>query len=185
MSLDSPWARAANRLDQIAIWSGRLACWMLVPLVLGLSWEVVSRYAFNAPTQWAYDLTFMLYGSFFMLGAAFTLQRKGHVRTDMLYERWSPRRQAAIDLACYLLVFLPFIAVFLVTGWGYFVKAFVTKETFVSSAWQPVTWPFKGSMPLAGLLLLVQGVSEIFKCLHTLQHGHWPDARPALGGRPT
>lgn len=179
MSPDSSWARAARRLDQIAIWSGRLACWMLVPLVLGLSWEVVSRYVFNAPTQWAYDLTFMLYGSFFMLGAAFTLQRKGHVRTDMLYERWSPRRQAAIDLACYLLVFLPFIAVFLVTGWGYFVKAYETKETFVSSAWQPLTWPFKGSMPLAGLLLLVQGASEIFKCLHTLQHGHWPDTKPA------
>jgi len=177
MSADSAWARAARRLDPIAVWSGRLACFMLIPLVLGLTWEVVARYVFNAPTQWAYDMTFMLYGTFFMLGAAFTLQRKGHVRTDMYYERWPPRRQATIDIACYLLLFLPVVWVFTVTGWGYFWKSFVTNETFVSSAWQPIAWPFKMAMPLTGLLLAIQGLSEVFKCVHTLKHGHWPDER--------
>ncbi len=177
MSPDSVWARTARRLDPIAIWSGRLACLMLIPLVLGLTWEVVARYAFNAPTQWAYDLTFMLYGTFFMLGGAFTLQRKGHVRTDMYYDRWSPRRQATIDIACYLVIFIPFVAVFVFTGWGYFWKAFMTNETFVSSAWQPITWPFKLAMPLAGVLLLIQAVSELCKCAHTLQFGEWPDER--------
>lgn len=176
-STDSVWTRIARRLDRIAIWSGRLACFLLVPLVLGLTWEVVARYGFNAPTQWAYDLTFMLYGTFFMLGAAFTLQRKGHVRTDMYYDRWSPRRQAAIDVVCYLVIFIPFVSVFVFTGWGYFWKAFVTGETFVSSAWQPITWPFKLSMPLAGVLLLVQAVSEILKCVHALQFGEWQDGR--------
>ena len=73
MSADTAWARLARRLDPIAIWSGRLACLLLIPLVLGLTWEVGARYLFNAPTMWAYDLTFILYGSFFMLGAAFTL----------------------------------------------------------------------------------------------------------------
>jgi TRAP-type mannitol/chloroaromatic compound transport system permease small subunit len=177
MSADSSWARAARRLDPIAVWSGRLTCFMLIPLVLALTWEVVARYVFNAPTQWAYDMTFMLYGTFFMLGAAFTLQRKGHVRTDMYYERWSPRRQAGIDLACYLLIFLPVIWVFTYTGWGYFWKSFVTNETFVSSSWQPITWPFKMALPLTGLLLGIQGVSEVFKCVHTLQHGQWSDER--------
>jgi TRAP-type mannitol/chloroaromatic compound transport system permease small subunit len=177
MSADSAWARAARRLDPIAVWSGRLACFMLIPLVLGLTWEVVARYVFNAPTQWAYDMTFMLYGTFFMLGAAFTLQRKGHVRTDMYYERWPPRRQATIDIACYLLFFLPVVWVFTVTGWGYFWKSFVTNETFVSSAWQPIAWPFKMAMPLTGLLLAIQGLSEVFKCVHTLKHGRWPDER--------
>jgi TRAP-type mannitol/chloroaromatic compound transport system permease small subunit len=174
---DSPAARIARRLDSIAIWSGKLTCWMLVPLVLGLTYEVVSRYVFNMPTQWAYDLTFMLYGTFFMLGAAFTLQRKGHVRTDMYYERWSPRQQATADLFCYLVVFTPFVSVFLFTGWGYFWKAFVTNETFVSSSWQPITWPFKLAMPVTGLLLLIQGASEVLKCVHTLQHGEWSDER--------
>lgn len=177
MPVDSAWARTARRLDPIAIWSGRLACFMLIPLVLGLTWEVVARYGFNAPTQWAYDLTFMLYGTFFMLGAAFTLQRRGHVRTDMFYERWSPRRQALIDLVCYALVFAPFCAVYLFTGWGYFWKAFQTGETFVSSSWQPVTWPFKLAMPLSGALLLIQGVSESCKAVHALRHGRWPDER--------
>jgi TRAP-type mannitol/chloroaromatic compound transport system permease small subunit len=174
---DAQLARLTARLDQIAIWSGRITSWMLVPLVLGLTYEVAARYLFNAPTQWAYDLTFMLYGTFFMLGAAFALQRKGHVRTDMFYERLPPRRQATIDLACYALIFVPVVYVLIVTGWGYFWKAFVTNETFVSSAWQPITWPFKLSMPLAGALLIIQGVAEVLRCLHTLRAGQWPERR--------
>jgi TRAP-type mannitol/chloroaromatic compound transport system permease small subunit len=119
-------------------------------------------------------MTFMLYGSFFMLGAAFTLQRKGHVRTDSFYAEWSPRTQAIVDLVCYGVIFLPVIYVFTVTGWGYFVKAFTTRETFVTSAWQPITWPFKLTMPLSGTLLLVQGVSECLRCAHAIRAGRWP-----------
>jgi len=176
---DSGLAAMARRIDQIAIWSGRLAAWLVIPMVLSLCYEVVARYVFNAPTQWAYDMTFMLYGSFFMLGSAFTLQRKGHVRTDSFYSNWSPRRQAGVDLACYVLMYLPFAAVFAVVGWEYFVKAWVTNETFVSSAWQPITWPFKLTMPLTGVLLLIQGLSEVLKCLHTLRAGQWPDRAAA------
>ena len=179
MMQDSALAQWARRIDQVAIRSGQIVAWLVVPMVLSLCWEVVARYFFNAPTQWAYDMTFMLYGSFFMLGAAFTLQRKGHVRTDSLYADWSPKRQAGVDLACYVLMFLPFAGVFVFVGWGYFVKAFVTHETFVSSSWQPITWPFKLAMPLAGALLLVQGLSECLKCLHTLRYGQWPDRASA------
>lgn len=175
---DSGLARAARRLDLISIGSGYLAAWLIVPMVLSLTYEVVARYMFNAPTQWAYDMTFMLYGSFFMLGAAYTLQRKGHVRTDSLYTGWSPRRQAITDLACYLLMFLPFVGVFVFVGWGYFFKAFLSNETFVSSSWQPITWPFKMAMPLAGILLLIQGFSECLKCLHTIRNGEWPEPPP-------
>jgi TRAP-type mannitol/chloroaromatic compound transport system permease small subunit len=164
----------ADKLDQLAIWSGRLAAWLILPMVFSLCYEVIARYLFNAPTLWAYDMTFMLYGSFFMLGAAFTLQRKGHVRTDSFYADWSPKRQAWTDLICYLVMFFPFVSVFLFVGWGYFVKAFVTNETFVTSAWQPITWPFKMVMPLTGLLLFIQGISECLKCIHTLRFGQWP-----------
>jgi TRAP-type mannitol/chloroaromatic compound transport system permease small subunit len=94
-------------LDGISIWSGKLVAWLIIPMVLGLVYEVVARYAFNAPTEWAYDMTYMLYGSFFMLGAAFTLQRKGHIRTDTFYAAWSPRRQGMVDAVCYLLFFFP------------------------------------------------------------------------------
>ena len=173
-SAESPLARIARRIDQVAIWSGRLTCWLLVPLVLGLSYEVVARYFFNAPTTWAYDLTFMLYGTFFMLGAAFALQRKGHVRTDMYYDRWPVRKQAMVDLVCYVIVFLPFLYVLIVTGGQYFYKAWTINETFVSSSWQPITWPFKLSVPVAGVLLLIQGVAEVLRCIVALQTGAWP-----------
>ena len=176
-SPDSALARTARRIDQVAIWSGRLTCWLLVPLVLGLTYEVVARYFFNAPTTWAYDLTFMLYGSFFLLGAAFALQRKGHVRTDMYYDRWAVRKQARIDLVCYVVVFLPFLYVLIVTGWEYFYKAWTINETFVSSSWQPITWPFKLSVPVAGAQLLIQGVAEVLRCVVALQTGEWPDRR--------
>lgn len=175
---DAALALWARRIDQVAIVSGRLVAWLIVPMVLSLCYEVVSRYVFNAPTQWAYDMTFMLYGSFFMLGAAFTLQRKGHVRTDSLQANWSPRRQAVVDLACYGLMFLPVAGVFVFVGWGYFVKAWQTNETFVSSSWQPIAWPFKLAMPLTGALLLIQGFSECLKCIYAIKLGHWPD-RPA------
>jgi TRAP-type mannitol/chloroaromatic compound transport system permease small subunit len=109
-----------------------------------------------------------------MLGAAFCLQRKGHVRTDMFYERFSPRQQAIIDLVGYTLLFLPFVYVLVVIGGQYFWKAYVTKETFVSSAWQPVTWPLKLAIPVSGLLLAIQGVAEVLKSLHALRFGAWP-----------
>lgn len=172
--------RTAAVLDGVARLSGRAVAWLIVPMVLSLCWEVVARYVFNAPTQWAYDMTFMLYGTFFMLGAAFTLQRKGHVRTDSLYAGWPPRRQAWVDLAGHLLMLLPFAGVFVFVGWGYFVKAYTTNETFVSSAWQPITWPFKLAMPVAGVLLLLQGFSECLKCIHTLRTGQWADRDGAL-----
>ena len=174
-AVDSSLARAARRIDLVAIVSGNLVAWLIVPMVLSLTWEVVSRYVFNAPTVWAYDMTFMLYGSFFMIGTAFTLQRKGHIRTDSFYGEWSPRRQAWVDLVCYVLMFLPFAGVFAFVGWGYFVKAYVTHETFVSSPWSPITWPFKLMMPVTGVLLLIQGTSECLKCLHAIRYGAWPD----------
>ncbi|MBK9133017.1 MAG: TRAP transporter small permease subunit [Betaproteobacteria bacterium] len=175
---DTAYARGARRLDRVALASGSAVAWLIAPMVLSLCYEVVARYLFNAPTIWAYDMTFMLYGTFFMLGAAYTLQRKGHVRTDSLYAAWKPRRQALVDLGGYLVMFFPFVAVFAFVGWGYFVKAWSTNETFVSSAWQPITWPFKLAMPVAGVLLLLQGTSECLKCLHTLKTGRWPD-RPS------
>jgi TRAP-type mannitol/chloroaromatic compound transport system permease small subunit len=170
------YLRISRALDPIAIWSGKIVAWLIVPMVLSLTYEVIARYVFNAPTLWAYDMTFMLYGSFFMLGAAYTLQRKGHIRTDSWYSGWSPRTQAIVDAVCYVVMFIPFVAVFLWYGWGYFAKAFATNERFVSSPWMAVTWPFKFTMPLTGLLLAIQGVSEFCKCLHTITTGSWPEA---------
>jgi TRAP-type mannitol/chloroaromatic compound transport system permease small subunit len=173
-SAETVYLRLARRLDLVSSFSGELVAWFIIPMVLGLTYEVVARYLFNSPTVWAYDMTFMMYGSYFMLGTAFTLQRKGHVRTDSFYGAWAPRRQALVDAACYVLMYLPFVLVLLVVGWGYFYKSFTTGERFVTSPWMPIVWPFKLVLPFTGLLLLVQGLSECFKCLHTLATGAWP-----------
>ncbi len=182
---DSVFLKIARTLDPIAIWSGRIAAWLIIPMVLALSYEVASRYIFNAPTLWAYDMTFMLYGSFFMLGAAYTLQRKGHIRTDSLYAKWSIKTQGWVDAVCYIVMFIPFVAVFLWSGWGYFAKAFVTGERFVSSPWMPITWPFKAVMPLTGALLALQGISELCKSLHAGLTGEWADKEIPLEEKAT
>ncbi len=163
-----------RRIDMVATYSGRAVSWMIVPMVLSLAFEVVSRYGFNAPTVWAFDMTFMLYGAFFMLGASYTLQRKGHIRTDSLYAGWRPRTQGIVDTICYLVFFFPFVLTFAFTGWEYFYKAFMTGERFVSSPWMAKVWPFKLVLPLAGAMLALQGVSEMVKSAYAIRHNAWP-----------
>jgi TRAP-type mannitol/chloroaromatic compound transport system permease small subunit len=92
----------------------------------------------------------------------------------MFYDKWSPRRQAYVDLACYIFFFYPFVLIFTLTGWEYFIKAFITNERFVSSPWMAITWPFKLVLPTTGFLLGIQGLSEILKCLIAIQTNHWP-----------
>jgi hypothetical protein len=94
--------RFVRAIDRFTEAVGRVVAWLILPMVLSLVWEVTARYGFNAPTEWAYDMTFMLYGTFFMLGSAWTLQRGGHIRTDSFYSKWTPRTQARVDLVCYL-----------------------------------------------------------------------------------
>ena len=161
-------ARLARAIDAITRFAGKAIAWLILPMVLSLVWEVVARYFFDAPTIWAYDMTFMLYGTFFMVGSAWTLQKGGHIRTDVYYAKWSLRTQARVDLACYALLFFPAIAVFGELSWEYFWKSFQQNERIVTSPWLPIVWPFKFTMPLSAALLLLQGVAE---CLRL-----WPRA---------
>jgi TRAP-type mannitol/chloroaromatic compound transport system permease small subunit len=154
--------RAIDRLTAVV---GRAVAWLIIPMVGGLVYEVVARYGFDAPTEWAYDLTYMLYGTLFMLGSAYTLQRGGHIRTDTFYAEWSPRHRAIVDALCYLALFLPPVTVFLVLGAEYFWKSFQQNERIVTSPWLPIVWPFKLVMPVTAALLLLQGVAELVKSL--------------------
>ncbi len=168
-------ANLASLLDKAAIWSGHVVGWLLIPMILSLAYEVTARYVFGKPTVWAYDMTFMLFGAFFMLGAAFTLQRGGHIRTDMLYGAWRPRTQAAVDLVGYLVFFAPLVFVFIYTGWEYFATAWANNERFVSSPWAPVVWPFKLVIPVTGVLLLIQGTAEVMRCVVAIDQDRWPE----------
>ena len=152
--------RAVRAIDRLTEAVGKIVAWLILPMVLSLVWEVAARYGFNAPTEWAYDMTFMLYGTFFMLGSAWTLQRGGHIRTDSFYSKWRPRTQARVDLVCYLVFFFPALAIFGWLSWEFFVKSYGQNERIVTSPWLPIVWPFKFVMPLAAVLLLLQGVAE-------------------------
>ncbi|MBN9425446.1 MAG: TRAP transporter small permease subunit [Burkholderiales bacterium] len=171
--IDGALPRLARRLDAVALWSGRAVSWMILPMVASLVYEVTMRYAFSAPTTWAYDMTYMLYGSFFMLGSAYTLMRKGHIRTDMFYEKWSVRTQGRVDAACYLLFFFPALIAFLLVSWDFFQASWDRQERMVTSPWMPLVWPFKLSMPVATALMLLQGVSEFIKSCIAARRGVW------------
>lgn len=166
--------RVARFVDYISLWSGKAAAWLILPLVLGLTYEVISRYAFKAPTIWAYDLAYMLYGSMFMLGAAFTLLNKGHIRTDIFYGKWSPRRQGWIDAILYLFFFFPGMIFFLISGLDEALLSWSLWERSEAGAWRPPVYPFKTVIPLTALLLLIQGMSEFIKSVYAAVRGEWP-----------
>ena len=153
-------------IDPVAVWSGKLVGWLIIPLIFGLTYEVISRYVFNAPTEWAFDISYMINGSLGMLGAAYTLYKNGHIRTDMLYERWSTRRKGWVDAISYLFLFFPGIFFFFVAGLEAAIHSWTILETSDASPWRPPLYPFKTVIPLSAILLLIQGVSEFLKSLH-------------------
>jgi TRAP-type mannitol/chloroaromatic compound transport system permease small subunit len=158
-------------LDGLAFWSGRVFCWLIVPLVVGLTYEVIARYVFHAPTIWAYDVAYMLYGSHFMLGAAYTLYRSAHIRTDIFYQNWSVRTRGAVDAILYLFLFFPGIALFFWMGWQEALHAWEIREVSDASPWRPIIYPFKAVIPIALALLFIQGVSEFLKSAYAALEG--------------
>lgn len=165
--------RLVRVLDAVSDWSGRLLRWLAIPLVGGLVYEVVARYVFDAPTIWAYDITYMLYGSLFMLGAAYTLYKQGHIRTDILYRLFPQRWQGIVDSALYLVFFFPAVAFLLVVGIDFAAESWGIRERTTLSAWRPPIYPLKTVIPLAAFLLLVQGVAELLKSVRTALRGRW------------
>ena len=161
------------RIDAISIWSGKLCAWLIVPMIGALVYEVFARYGFDAPTMWAYDTTFMLYGSHFMLGAAFTLAKGGHIRTDFLYRLWSDRVQAIVDLTIYVVFFFPGFAFFLWVSAEFAAKSWEQSELIITSPWLPIVYPFKTVIPVTTALLMIQGVSESLKCIEAIKQGRW------------
>jgi TRAP-type mannitol/chloroaromatic compound transport system permease small subunit len=155
-----------RRIDRIAAWSGEIFCWLIVPLVAVMAYEVIARYAFGAPTIWAFDVSFMLYGSHFMLGAAYTLLRGGHIRTDIFYMKWRPRTRGIVDAVLYLFVFFPAMVLFFWMGLQEALHSFAIREVSGASPWRPIIYPFRAVIPIAVILLLVQGISELLKSLY-------------------
>jgi TRAP-type mannitol/chloroaromatic compound transport system permease small subunit len=158
-------------IDKFTDVSGTLIACLNVPLVLAVSYEVFARYLFNAPTIWSFDVAYMLYGTIFMLGAAYALLKGAHIRTDFFFERWSVRTKGLIDSIAYVVFFFPSIFLFLIVSWNEGWYAFEIGEVSEQTPWRPILWPFKMVVPLTCLLLLVQGVSETIKSVWAVRTG--------------
>jgi TRAP-type mannitol/chloroaromatic compound transport system permease small subunit len=163
--------QVTRAIDRFSEWTGAAVAWLTVPLVVAVAWEVVARYVFAAPTLWSFDVTYMLYGASFMLGAAYALRIGAHIRTDFFWERWSPRTRGVIDAIAYVAFFFPGIALFLWVGWNEAWYAYEIGETSEQTPWRPLLWPLKATIPLAAALLLLQGVSQLAKSLYAAWSG--------------
>ena len=169
------WMAATIRaIDAFSFATGRVVCWLLLPLGLAMVYEVIARKYFLAPTMWAYDISRMFYGALFMLGAAYALMRGVHIRADFLYRNWSARAQGIIDATLYLTFYFPGLMVFLWTSIDYAWLAIERGERGMDTAWMPYMGPVKSVLPIGAVLLLIQGVSETLKSVYAARHNRWP-----------
>ena len=162
--------------DQVSAAFGKAFAWLILLMTFGMSYEVLVRYAFNRPTPWALDVSFIMYGTLFMMGGAYTLSRGGHVRGDFLYRLWKPATQARVDLVLYLVFFFPGVLALVFAGWKYAAKSWSYTEVSVNSPAGIPIYQFKTVMVAAGLLLLIQGVAQVFRCLLCIREGAWREA---------
>jgi TRAP-type mannitol/chloroaromatic compound transport system permease small subunit len=163
-------------VDAASTWIGKAFAWLIVALMLLVVVEVFKRYLLNVPSDWVFDVSNMLYGTFFMMGGAYTLARDGHVRSDFFYGRMPPRRQAALDLVLFVVLFLPGILALTWAGWNYAGEALAIRETTFNATPLPL-YPFKFIIPIAGGVVLLQGLSEMLRCIVCLRTGEWPPRR--------
>jgi TRAP-type mannitol/chloroaromatic compound transport system permease small subunit len=161
-------------VDKLSTWVGHAFSWLIVGLTLLVTWEVFSRYMLDDPHAWAFDAMAMLYGSMFMMAGAYTLAKNGHVRGDVLYGFFRPRTQATIDLILYIVFFIPGVIALTYAGYYYAADSWRIDEHSNVTAGGPPIYPFKTIIPLAGGILLVQGIVEIIRCVICLKQGYWP-----------
>ncbi len=160
--------------DEISTWVGKAFAWLIIALMLMVVVEVFKRYVLNAPTAWIFDASNMMYGTLFMMCGAYTLSQNGHVRGDFFYGSAAPRTQASLDLVLYILFFLPGVIALTWAGWGYANDSWLIREHTFNADPLPL-YPFKAIIPIAGLIVLLQGVAEIVRCVVCLKTGEWPE----------
>jgi TRAP-type mannitol/chloroaromatic compound transport system permease small subunit len=161
-------------IDKISTFVGQSFSWLIVALTLQVSWEVFSRYALDHPHSWAFDEMVMMYGTLFMMAGAYTLAKSGHVRGDVLYGFFEPRTQASLDLALYILFFLPGVVALAYAGYIYAGESWAMNEHSNITSDGPPVYPFKTVIPVAGAFLLLQGIVEIIRCVICIKEGEWP-----------
>jgi TRAP-type mannitol/chloroaromatic compound transport system permease small subunit len=161
-------------IDKITTWVGQAFAWLIVGLTAMMTWEILSRRFLDRPHAWTFDAQLQLYGIMFMTAGAYTLAKSGHVRGDVLYGFFRPRVQATIDLVLYVAFFIPGIIAMVWAGWLYFGESLAIREKSTIMLEGPPIYPFKLFIPVAGVLMVLQGFAEIVRCVVCLRTGAWP-----------
>lgn len=170
-------------INNLSAWVGKAFAWCILVLTLGTTYEVFMRYALREPTDWAFDMSYIMYGALFMMGGAYTLSRDGHVRGDIIYRLWRPRIQAGIELTLFILFFFPGMAALIYAGFDYAGESWSYMPfgpdgrrgeiSINSPAGVPVS-PLKTILPVAACFLFLQGIAECGRCVICLRSGAWP-----------
>jgi TRAP-type mannitol/chloroaromatic compound transport system permease small subunit len=163
-----------HTIDGISTWVGKATAWLMIVLMTAVCIEVFKRYIMNMPTAWIFDLNNMLYGTLFMMCGAYALAQNAHVRGDFLYSSMRPRTQAALDLVLYFVFFIPGIAALVYAGYYYAADSWHIAEHSNVTADGPPVYHFKTIIPIAGALIMLQGIGEIVRCIVCLKTGEWP-----------
>jgi TRAP-type mannitol/chloroaromatic compound transport system permease small subunit len=161
--------------DSISAWFGKAFAWCILIMTFGVGYEVFVRYVLRDPTSWAFDLSYMMYGALFMMGGAYTLSRGGHVRGDFVYRLWQPRTQAKVELVLYFIFFFPGVIALILAGWKYAARSWSYGEVSVMSPANIPIFQFKTIIVAAGILLLIQGIAQVCRCILCIQTGRWPE----------
>ena len=169
--------RAVNVIDKFTDTTGTWVAWLNVPLVLAVAWEVASRYLFDAPTIWSFDVTYMLYGTIFMLGAAFALHKGAHIRTDFFFEKWSVRTRGTIDSVAYLVFFFPSCLMVVYTSWPFVRNSWSVWESSPDPGGIPARWALKSVIIIGFVILMIQGLSELIKRFYVARGWEQPASR--------
>ena len=167
-------AKSIVNIDKFSKWVGNVVCWILMPLIFAMTYEVLARKLFHSPTIWAYDISRFLYGALFMLGAGYALSRGVHIRADFLYRNFKTKNQGLIDFWLYLIFYFPGLIVFLYMTIGYVGESIQRGERGMDTTWMPYMWPIKTCVLIGIIFLLVQGISELFKSYWAAKKGKWP-----------
>ncbi|MGQ9696045.1 MAG: TRAP transporter small permease subunit [Thermodesulfobacteriota bacterium] len=165
------WKRLVMRIESISEWSGKITSWLSVPLVFFMSYDVIMRYLFQAPTKWAYEMTWMLYGALFILGGAYALKHNLHVRVDIFYNRWPLRKRAIFDIVVYILIFFPIFYILVKHSIIYAYYSWEVLECSYISYWQPPVYPIKTVMAVGFILFTLQGIAEFVRLIFQVFRG--------------
>ena len=169
-------ASTITNIDKSSRWIGNVVCWITIPLMFAMVYEVLARKLFLAPTMWAYDMSRFFYGALFMLGAGYALSKGVHIRADFLFRNFKVKTQGLIDFWLYLLFYFPGLLAFFYMTSIFVIESIQRGEKGMDTAWMPYMWPIKACLWFGILFLLIQGISELFKSYYAAKKGKWPDA---------